>query len=58
MSAQIRKTFTTIETTLIEGGRAAPRPLKLISAVAVLKNPWAGMGFVADLKPAIHAVAP
>ncbi|OYX45037.1 MAG: peptide synthetase [Rhodobacterales bacterium 32-67-9] len=58
MPAQIRKTLTLIETTLIEGGREAPRPLKLIAAVAVLKNPWAGQGFVDDLKPQIHAVAP
>jgi hypothetical protein len=58
MAAQIRKTLTFIETTLIEGGRAAPKPLRLIAAVAVLKNPWAGMGFVEDLKPAIHAIAP
>ncbi|WP_347309888.1 amino acid synthesis family protein [Defluviimonas sp. SAOS-178_SWC] len=58
MPAQIRKTLITIETTLVEGGRAAPRPLKLIAAAAVLKNPWAGRGFVEDLKPEIHDAAP
>lgn len=58
MPAIIRKTLTFVETTLIEGGRTAPRPLKLIGAAAVVKNPWAGMGFVEDLKPAIHDVAP
>lgn len=58
MAAQIRKTYLNIETTLIEGGRAAPKPLKLISAAAVLQNPWAGRGFVEDLKPEIHAIAP
>ena len=58
MSALIRKTLLHVETTLIEGGRAAPVPLKLIAAAAVLKNPWAGRGFVEDLKPEIHAVAP
>jgi len=58
MPAIIRKTLIHVETTLIEGGRAAPRPLKLIGAAAVVKNPWAGMGFVEDLKPAIHEVAP
>lgn len=58
MSAEIRKTVITTETILIEGGRVAPVSLKLISAAAVLKNPWAGQGFVEDLKPAIHAVAP
>ena len=58
MAAQIRKTYLNIETTLIEGGRAAPKPLKLISAAVVLQNPWAGRGFVEDLKPEIHAIAP
>jgi hypothetical protein len=55
---EIRKTLVTVETTLIEGGRAAPTPLKLFAAMAVVKNPWAGRGFVKDLKPEIHAVAP
>lgn len=58
MPAQIRKTLLHVETTMIEGGRAAPHPLKLIGAAAVVRNPWAGMGFVDDLKPAIHDVAP
>ncbi len=58
MPAHIRKTLLHVETTLIEGGRAAPKPLKLIAAAAVIRNPWAGMGFVQDLKPAIHDVAP
>lgn len=58
MPAIIRKTLLNVETTLIEGGRAAPRPLTFISAAAVVKNPWAGRGFVEDLKPEIHDVAP
>lgn len=58
MAAIIRKTLLHVETTLIEGGREAPTPLKLIAAMAVVKNPWAGRGFVEDLKPEIHAVAP
>jgi len=58
MSAQIRKTLLHVETTLIEGGKAAATPLKLIAALAVLKNPWAGRGFVEDLKPEIQAIAP
>ncbi|HLP70222.1 MAG TPA: amino acid synthesis family protein [Rhizobium sp.] len=55
---QIRKTLLQVETTLVEGGRKVPRPLKLFSAFAVVKNPWAGKGFVEDLKPEIHAAAP
>lgn len=58
MSIHIRKTLLQVETTLIEGGKAAVAPLKLFAAIAVVKNPWAGKGFVADLKPEIHAGAP
>jgi hypothetical protein len=58
MAPVIRKTFLQIETTLVEGGKQAATPLKLIAALAVVKNPWAGRGFVDDLKPEIHAVAP
>lgn len=58
MSIEIRKTLLQVETTFIEGGRAAPVPLKFFSAFAVVKNPWAGRGFVEDLKPEIHAAAP
>ncbi|SFC43938.1 Amino acid synthesis [Polaromonas sp. OV174] len=56
--AEIRKIVTFYEQTLIEGGKAAPTPLRMFAAAAVLKNPWAGMGFVEDLKPGIHSVAP
>ncbi|MCO6049223.1 amino acid synthesis family protein [Mesorhizobium sp. RP14(2022)] len=55
---EIRKTLLQVETTLIEGSKVAPVPLKLFSAIAVVRNPWAGQGFVEDLKPAIHAGAP
>lgn len=58
MPASIRKTLLHVETTLIEGGRDAPTPLRLIAAAAVIRNPWAGQGFVEDLKPAIHDAAP
>ena len=58
MPTKIRKTITWVETVLVEGGRAAPTPLKLIAAAAVVTNPWAGRGFVEDLKPEIHDVAP
>ena len=58
MPAEIRKTLLHVEETLIEGGKAAAVPLKMIAAVAVIKNPWAGQGFVEDLKPAILDCAP
>ena len=56
--ARIRKTLLQVETTLIEGGREAGQPLKLFTAAVVLTNPWAGRGFVEDLKPEIQEVAP
>lgn len=58
MSIAIRKTSLTVEKTLIEGGKEAASPLTLYAAMAVVKNPWAGRGFVEDLKPEIHAAAP
>lgn len=54
----VRKLVTFVEDTLVEGGRAAPRPLRLAAAAAVLRNPWAGQGFVEDLRPAILEIAP
>lgn len=58
MPALIRKTMLQIETTLIEGGKIAPVPLKFFAALAVIKNPWSGRGFVENLKPEIHEIAP
>ena len=58
MPAEIRKTLLHIENTLIEGGKVAATPLKLIAAMAVIKNPWAGQGFVEDLSPVIRDCAP
>lgn len=54
----LRKIVSYKEETLIEGGREAPVPLQLFAVAAVLNNPWAGRGFVEDLKPEIHAIAP
>lgn len=58
MAAIVRKTLMHVENTFIEGGKVAQTPLKLIAAIAVIKNPWAGLGFVDDLTPAIHDCAP
>lgn len=58
MSDGIRKIVTYIDETLIEGGRAAPVPLRLFAVAAVLKNPWSRRGFVDDLGPEIRRIAP
>lgn len=57
-TVQIRKLVTYTEETRIEGGKAAATPLRMYAAAAVLTNPWAGRGFVEDLKPEIHDLAP
>ena len=58
MAIQIRKTLLQVESVLIEGGRASSQPLTLYTAAAVVTNPWAGRGYVEDLRPEIHAAAP
>ncbi len=58
MPIELRKTLLNVETTFIEGGRGAAVPLRLIAALAVVRNPWAGRGFVEDLQPEIHEIAP
>ena len=58
MPIELRKTLLHVETTFIEGGRGAAVPLRLIAALAVVRNPWSGRGFVEDLKPEIDEIAP
>lgn len=54
----IRKTVLHVETIYVDGGKDAPTPLKMVAAAAVLKNPWAGQGYVEDLAPEIRRIAP
>lgn len=58
MHPDIRKTIVTTETLYSDGGKAATTPLIMIAAAAVVKNPWAGEGFVEDLAPKIREMAP
>lgn len=58
MHQDIRKFVKYQEDILIEGERATHRPWRCIAVAAVLKNPWAGQGFVEDLRPAIRDIAP
>ncbi len=57
-SLSIRKIVSHSEEVLIEGGKAADPSLWLHSVAAVIANPWAGQGFVEDLRPTILDVAP
>ena len=58
MTLQIRKFAKFVDKTFIEGGKKAKQPVLLVSVAAVIKNPWAGKGFVEDLKPEILSYAP
>ena len=58
MSLQVRKVVHFIEKTLIEGQKPADRPWTMVGVAAVFKNPWAGQGFVEDLRTDILALAP
>jgi hypothetical protein len=55
MSFEIRKIVSYVEETFIEGGKAAEKPVSMAGLAVVIKNPWAGRGFVEDLKPEIKA---
>ena len=58
MQLTIRKIVTFDEEVLLEGERAAVPPLRIFAVAAVVKNPWAGRGYVEDLKPEVKAFAP
>ncbi len=58
MPAQIRRTITHVQTTFEEGGKPVETPTLLVAALAILKNPWFGEGFVENLRPALRDAAP
>jgi len=58
MSVEIRRTLLNIQTTHVEGGRPVDEPTKLIAAMAIIKNPWFGRGFVENLRPEIRETGP
>ena len=58
MSTGVRKVVTVVEEVLLELGRPVATPVRRVAVAAVLRNPWAGRGFVADLQPAVEEVAP
>ena len=58
MSVEIRRTLLQIQDTHVEGGKKVPEPTKLVAAVAIIKNPWFGRGFVEDMSPEIRETGP
>lgn len=55
---ELRKVVTYDEEIYLEGERPAEPPLRLIGVAAIVRNPWAGRGYVADLQPEIQRMAP
>lgn len=53
----LRKVVSFVEDVVVEGGRAGPLT-RSAGVAAILENPWAGKGFVEDLRPAIFDTAP
>ncbi|WP_373506254.1 amino acid synthesis family protein [Aestuariivirga sp.] len=58
MELKIRKLVNFEEEIRIEGERVADPVLRVFGVAAVVRNPWAGRGYVEDLKPEIRAFAP
>ena len=58
MPALIRRTLLTTQTTFEEGGKTVATPTRLFAAMAIIRNPWFGRGYVENLRPEIHDVAP
>jgi Amino acid synthesis len=52
----VRKVVSYLEDVYIEGRPGGP--VRMVGVAAVLKNPWAGRGYVENLRPDILAVAP
>jgi hypothetical protein len=53
----VRKIVTVVEEIHVEGGRPVDPPARVVVVAAVVRNPWAGQGFVDDLGPGIDANA-
>ncbi|MGH6938007.1 amino acid synthesis family protein [Hypericibacter sp.] len=58
MELRIRKIVTFAEQVMFEGEKEADPILRVFGVAAVVRNPWAGRGYVEDLKPEIKAFAP
>ena len=58
MFPELRKVVTFDEDVHREGERAADPILRMIGVAAVVRNPWAGQGYVEDLAPEIQRLAP
>jgi hypothetical protein len=53
----VRKIVTVVEEIHLEGGRQVTPAARVVVVAAIVRNPWAGQGFVDDLGPGIDANA-
>jgi len=58
MPIEIRRTLLQVQTTHVEGWKKVAVPTKLITAMAIIRNPWFGRGHVEDLSPEIRDHGP
>lgn len=58
MSLILRRTITHVQTTYEEGGKTVDDPTLLVAAIAIIKNPWFGRGWVENLRPEIRDIGP
>ncbi|AEM83554.1 amino acid synthesis family protein [Streptomyces violaceusniger] len=56
--ARLRKVVTVADELMLELGRPVAVPVRRVAAAAVIHNPWAGGGVVADLGPEVERIAP
>jgi Amino acid synthesis len=54
--SEIRKIVRYVEDVYVEGKPGGP--VRMAAVAAVIKNPWAGQGYVENLRPEIMAIAP
>lgn len=58
MELKIRKVIMHVERIHLEMGKPVDPPLEMIAVAAAIENPYAGRGFVENLRPEILALAP
>lgn len=58
MPVELRRTLTLTQTTWREGWKDVAEPTLLVAAMAIIRNPWFGLGHVEDLGPEIRAHGP
>ncbi len=58
MPVEIRRTLTLVQTTFKEGWKEVAEPTKMVTAMAIIRNPWFGLGHVEDLSPEVKEHGP